>query len=112
MKKTKQNKRIRKGDKVYILSGNDKGETGTVLSRTEDRILVQGINIRKKHVKPSQQHQQGGIIEMEKPIHISNVQICSKEDKPVHFCAKFNKDNKKELGYMENKKFISIRTAK
>ena len=46
-----QNKRIKKGDKVVITAGNDRGETGIVLSRTEERAIVQGINVRKKHGK-------------------------------------------------------------
>lgn len=75
---------IKKGDRVLVIAGNDKGKTGDVLSRSEERILVQGINMRKKHLKPTQQTQgKGRIIEMEIPIHISNVCLCDKEGKRV-----------------------------
>lgn len=75
-------KKIRKGDKVVAIAGNDRGQTGTVLSVLGEKVVVQGINVRKKHVKRSQANQAGGIIEMEKPIHISNVKLCGQNDKP------------------------------
>ena len=74
-------KRILKGDRVLVIAGNDRGRTGEVLSRGEDRVLVQGINIRKKHLKRTQQTQGGRIVEMEVPIHVSNVCLCDKEGK-------------------------------
>jgi len=66
---------IRKGDAVMVTAGNDKGTVGTVLRvmSDKDRVLVQGVNIRTKHVKPSQARPQGGLIRREMPIHISNV---------------------------------------
>lgn len=71
---------IKKGDRVLVIAGNYRGKAGEVLSRGEERILVQGVNIRKKHMKPTQQTQgKGRIIEMEVPIHISNVCLCDKE---------------------------------
>ncbi|HSX10216.1 MAG TPA: 50S ribosomal protein L24 [Chlamydiales bacterium] len=73
---------IKKGDRVLVIAGNDRGKSGEVLSRGEERILVQGINVRKKHLKPTQQTQgKGRIVEMEVPIHISNVCLCDKEGK-------------------------------
>lgn len=72
-------KSIRKGDRILVIAGNDRGKTGEVLSRGEDRVLVQGINVRKKHLKRTQQTQGGRIVEMEVPIHISNVCLCDKE---------------------------------
>lgn len=68
-----QNTKIKKGDKVYILSGNDRGLTGTVLSRTKDRVVVEGVQMRKKHVKKSKLSPQGGIQNIEGSIHLSNV---------------------------------------
>ena len=64
---------IIKGDSVVVTSGNDKGATGEVLRVDGDRVLVQGINIRSRHIRPTQQKPKGGIIKMEMPIHISNV---------------------------------------
>ncbi|KEZ49144.1 MULTISPECIES: 50S ribosomal protein L24 [Metabacillus] len=66
---------VKKGDKVVVISGKDKGKQGTVLAAfpKKDRVLVEGINIMKKHSKPSQLNPQGGIISQEAPIHVSNV---------------------------------------
>jgi large subunit ribosomal protein L24 len=64
---------------VMVITGNDRGRTGRVLRilTKRQRVVVEGINMRKKHVRPSQRHPQGGRIEMEMPIHISNVQPVS-----------------------------------
>lgn len=66
---------VKKGDKVKVLSGKDKGKQGTVLEAypKKDRVLVEGINMVKKHAKPSQDNPQGGILNVEAPIHVSNV---------------------------------------
>ncbi len=66
---------ICKGDMVIVTAGNDRGVTGEVLRviPKRDRVVVQGINVRSKHLKPSQASPQGGIIRREMPIHISNV---------------------------------------
>lgn len=72
-------KAIRKGDRVLVIAGNDRGKTGEVLGRSEDRVLIQGVNIRKKHMKRTQETQGGRIVEMEVPIHVSNVCLCDKE---------------------------------
>ena len=68
-------KHVRKGDMVIVTSGDDKGRTGEVLEviNKSDRVLVKGINVRTKHVRPTQINPQGGIITKEMPIHISNV---------------------------------------
>ncbi|PFN77905.1 50S ribosomal protein L24 [Bacillus sp. AFS076308] len=66
---------VKKGDKVRVISGKDKGKTGVVLAAypKESRVLVEGVNIVKKHSKPSQVNPQGGIVSFEAPIHVSNV---------------------------------------
>lgn len=68
---------IKKGDSVKVLSGKAKGDTGTVLRvvKAKNQVVVEGINIVKKHQKPSQENQTGGIIELEAPIHVSNVAL-------------------------------------
>ena len=70
-------KRIRKGDQVIVISGKDKGRQGTVLKVMEDdRVLVEQINMVKKHTKPNpMQGVEGGIVEKEMPLHISNVML-------------------------------------
>jgi len=64
-----------KGDLVYIRSGDARGQTGKVLQvlPDENRVIVEGVNVHKKHLKRTQQNQQGGVVEKEMPIHISNV---------------------------------------
>lgn len=66
---------VKKGDKVVVISGKDKGKQGVILEAypKKDRVLVEGINIVKKHSKPSQINPQGGIISREAAIHVSNV---------------------------------------
>ena len=77
--------KIRKGDKVVVITGKEKGKTGEVLSvlREESRVLVQGINIVKRHTRPSAANP-GGIIDKEAPLHISNVaHVDPKSGKPT-----------------------------
>ncbi|MGN8647823.1 50S ribosomal protein L24 [Gracilibacillus sp. HCP3S3_G5_1] len=66
---------VKKGDKVQVISGKDKGKQGTVLAAfpKKDRVLVEGVNVVKKHAKPSQENPQGGILNQEAAIHVSNV---------------------------------------
>lgn len=78
--------RIRKGDQVKIISGNDRGKHGKVLVvlPEEERIVVEGINIKKKHVRPRQQGKKGELVRIPAPIHISRVMIiCAKCGKPT-----------------------------
>lgn len=105
------NKWIRKGDKVVVIAGNEKGQTGNVLRRSDDRIVIEGLNIRKKHVKPKQR-MQPGIVDMEAPIHISNVSLCDEEGRPVKVKVKVGKEGKKELYYRKEGKEIIYRDVK
>ena len=67
--------KIKVNDQVKILAGKDKGKTGIVIKtlRNEDKVVVDGINIAKKHQKPNNANENGGIIEFPAPIHVSNV---------------------------------------
>ncbi len=68
--------KIRKGDEVVVIAGRDKGRRGSVLEVLEGKVLVEGINVVKKHVKPNPQRQvQGGIIDQSAPLAISNVML-------------------------------------
>jgi large subunit ribosomal protein L24 len=72
---------IRKEDSVYVLTGKEKGKKGRVLAvnKSKSSVLIEKLNIIKKHMKPSKKHAQGGIIEKEAPVHISNViLVCPK----------------------------------
>lgn len=66
---------VKKGDKVVVISGKDKGKEGTILEAypKKERVLVEGVNYVKKHAQPSQDNPQGGILTIEAPVHVSNV---------------------------------------
>ncbi|MBL8899524.1 MAG: 50S ribosomal protein L24 [Planctomycetes bacterium] len=68
---------VRSGDLVKVIAGNHKGKTGKIskVLRDEDRVVVEGVNIRKKRLKKTQQNPKGGEIEQEVPIHVSNVAL-------------------------------------
>src|SRR5208337_2935811 len=88
---------IRKNDNVMVMAGKDKGKTGKVLriNRKTDRIIVEKVNMIKRHVRPSQKTK-GGIMERESPIHVSNVMIyCDKCAKAVRVGTKMLEDGKK-----------------
>ena len=89
--------KIKKGDTVEVLSGNDRGKRGEVLEviPKKDKIIVKGVNVRKKHVKPRKQGEQGGIIPAECAIYSSKVNVvCPKCKKPVKIGYTFEKDEK------------------
>jgi large subunit ribosomal protein L24 len=89
---------IRKDDKVKIISGKDKGKIGKVLKAVnkKDRILIENINVVKRHTRPTAQNRQGGIVESEAPIHWSNVMLmCNKCVSPVRVKMKRLDDGKK-----------------
>ena len=71
---------VKKGDTVEVITGNHKGETGTVLQViiAKDQLVVEGVRMIKKHQRRSQDRPEGGIVELEGPIHISNVKLVSK----------------------------------
>ena len=89
--------KIKKGDQVIVNTGKDKGKKGEVLKTmpTKSRVIVKGVNVVKKHTKPTQTSA-GGIVEKELSIHVSNVAVADpKEDKPTRVGYKTLKDGKK-----------------
>ncbi|MFA9389519.1 MAG: 50S ribosomal protein L24 [Prolixibacteraceae bacterium] len=68
---------IKKGDNVMVITGNSKGQKGKVLEviRKTDRAIVEGVNMVKKHTKPNAANPQGGIVEQEAPVHVSNLML-------------------------------------
>ena len=89
--------KIKKGDKVKIIAGNEKGKEGEVkkVDIEKQRVIVEGINVRKKHIKPSATNPQGGIEDIEVPVHISNVKLIDpKSGKPTRVGRKEDKDGK------------------
>jgi large subunit ribosomal protein L24 len=91
-------KKIKKGDKVIAIAGNERGKSGSVLKVLGDKIIVQGLNVRKRHVR-KQGNQKGSIVEIEKPIHISNLKPCTADEKPVKLKVRTNSQGDRELYY-------------
>lgn len=88
---------IKKGDTVYVNAGNDKGKTGRVLRVlvSKNRAVVEGLNMVSKSAKPSAKHPQGGIIKMEAPIHVSNLNLLdTKSGKPTRVGRRKNEEGK------------------
>lgn len=88
--------KVKVGDKVKVLAGKDKCKEGRVLItlKKKDRVVVEGINIVKKHLKPGRTNETGGILETENPIHVSNVKVVTEEKK----AKTTKKSTKKEVG--------------
>jgi len=100
------NTKLKKNDNVVVISGKDKGRRGKVLfiDTKKGRVIVEGVNKKKKYVRPSQENPKGGVISLEFPVHISNVMLfcekCKKgvrlgvdqkSEKKVRVCVKCNK---------------------
>lgn len=88
---------IKKGDTVRVIAGDNKGSEGKVLEIQKDknRAIVEGVNLVKKHTKPNAQHPQGGIVEQEAPIHISNLQLIDpKSGQPTRIGRRQNDEGK------------------
>ena len=90
---------IRRGDRVKVIRGNDKGTEGTVIRVEPDknRVVVQGVNVRKRHRKPSATAPEGGIVEFEAPIHASNVMLLDpKSGEPTRVRSSVGTDGKRQ----------------
>lgn len=90
--------KLKVGDKVIIIAGKNKGKTGkiTKILRNKDKVIIEGINMVKKHLKPDANNQTGSIIEREAPIHISNVMLVDpKTGKRTRVGYDFDKKNNK-----------------
>lgn len=101
--------RLKKGDNVVVLSGKYKGKTGKVTAThpTLNKVTVEGINIVKKHLKPSRSNPQGGIIEMTKPVFVSKVAIVEPTSKkPSKIGFKIAKDGTKSRVFKKSGKEI------
>ena len=88
--------KIRKGDRVMVLTGKDKGRQGSVLKvlPKESRVVVEGLNMVQRHTRPSQGDPQGGIKNKEAPLHVSNVAIVDSKGKPTRVGFRMDGDKK------------------
>jgi large subunit ribosomal protein L24 len=91
--------KIKKGDTVKVIAGDDRGKTGRVLEVYPKtmKILVEGVNIHKKHTRPNQQYPNGGIISKELPIHYSNVMILDSDKNPTRIGIRVEEKNGKRV---------------
>ncbi len=91
--------KIKVNDNVKVLSGEDKGKTGKVLKtlKAQNKVVVEGVNISKRHTKPRTTNDKGGIFEIEMPIHVSNVKLVDKNEKSS------KKETKKTVNKKEEK---------
>ena len=91
--------KLKREDTVMVMAGRDKGKTGRVLAilPSDNKVLVEGVNIAKRHTKPSDKNPRGGIIELTKPIDVSKVMVLDPDTKlPARIGYKFNADGSKE----------------
>ncbi len=97
----KSKHRLKRGDIVLIILGEDRGRKGKILSidKKKDFIIVEGARLAKKHMRPRKQGEQGGIIEKEAPIHISNLKLV---------CPKCGKSTRVQKSILENKKRVRV----
>ena len=86
--------KLKTGDKVVVVSGSNKGKEGKITKILDSRVIVEGVNIVKKHLKPGRTNETGGILETENPIHVSNVKVVTEEKK----AKTTKKSTKKEVG--------------
>ena len=89
---------VRRGDRVRVIRGNFKGEEGTVLRvlTKENRVVVEGVNMRKRHMRPSEANPEGGIVTFEAPIHASNVMLLDTNGEPTRVRQRIDADGTKE----------------
>ncbi|CAN5678854.1 hypothetical protein BH23GEM9_BH23GEM9_19450 [soil metagenome] len=94
----RQKLHVRRGDRVRVIRGNFAGQEGTVLRvlTKENRVVVEGVNMRKRHMRPTQANAEGGIVTFEAPIHASNVMLLDTNGEPTRVRAHFDADGTKE----------------
>jgi len=104
-------RKIKKGDEVIVITGKDKGKRGTVARLVdEDRVVVENINMAKRHVKPNPQRgEAGGILDKEMPLHVSNVALFnSQTGKPDRVGFKVLEDGRKVRVFKSTKEVVDI----
>lgn len=96
--------RLKTGDKVVVITGDDKGKEGKILKILKDRVIVEGVNIVKKHLKPKNNNGNGEIIETEASIHASNVKVIDAKKEPKKTAKKDEKTKETKVSKKATKK--------
>ena len=98
--------KIKTDDRVLVIAGENKGSEGKVVSviRDQNKAIVEGVNLIKKHAKPSAQNPQGGIIEKEAPIHISNLSLTTADGEATRVGFRMEDENKVRFAKKNNEK--------
>lgn len=98
--------KLKRGDIVQVIAGNDKGAVGRILKVYPDKmkVLVEGVNVRKKHTRPTQQNQKGGIVSKEMPIDYSNVLIIDSDKNPTRVGIRIEEKDGKRVSIRYSKK--------
>jgi large subunit ribosomal protein L24 len=101
----RQKMHVRRGDRVRVIRGNYAGQEGTVLRvlTKENRVVIEGVNMRKRHMRPTQANPEGGIVTFEAPIHASNVMLLDADGQPTRIRQRVDTDGTKER--------VSVRTG-
>ena len=95
-----------------VIAGNDKGKTGTVMGIKKDRVIVKGVNVRKKYVKNPNQKKSSQVVYLEIPINISNVALCDMDGKKIKKLKIKETEKEKQLVYMRDEKEVVHRKLK
>ncbi len=106
--------KIKRNDQIIVIAGKDKGKRGRVLRVIKDknRVLVEGVGMIKKHVKPNPQRNiAGGILEQEAPIHISNVMLSDSEGNPTRVGYRFEGETKVRVARSNNNDVADVKSA-
>jgi large subunit ribosomal protein L24 len=105
-------KKVRKGDRVVVIAGNARGQQGLVVACLGSRVVVGGVNMRKRHVKRSKENPQGGRIDFEAPLHVSNVRPCDEKGTPLKIKVQTSAQGERELVYLQDGKPVVWRSTK
>jgi large subunit ribosomal protein L24 len=107
-----RSKKIRSGDRVVVIAGNAKGQSGVVEAVWDDRIVIGGVNLGIRHLKKSKERPQGGRVEVERSMHISNVCACDGEGKKIKLRVQVSEDRQRNLCYEKDGQTVVLRSIK
>ncbi len=101
-----------KGDRVVAIAGNNRGLNRHCAIANGDKVVVQGLNVRKKHVKTKSRSPKGRIVEIERPIHISNLKVCVEGDTAARLKVRTNEQGERQFVYKQGDQEVIYRSVK